>query len=42
MFDERIRVLLVHSICHLLGYDHVTDADYAIMKKEENRILQRM
>ncbi|OLY85631.1 putative ribonuclease [Smittium mucronatum] len=26
-----IRVLLVHSICHLLGYDHIKDSDYLIV-----------
>jgi probable rRNA maturation factor len=41
-FDERIRVLLVHSVCHLLGYDHISDADYEIMHKEENRILHML
>lgn len=39
---ERIRMLLVHSICHLLGYDHKTDADYAIMHQEEQRILKHL
>lgn len=36
-FQERMRILLVHGICHLLGYDHIVDEDYAIMKKEEDR-----
>lgn len=39
-FDERMKVLLVHGICHLLGYDHEFDADYEIMKKEEERLLE--
>jgi len=38
-FDERMRVLLVHGICHLLGYDHVKDEDYEVMKKEEEFLL---
>ncbi len=38
-FDERIHVLLVHGICHLLGYDHIKDEDYEIMKKEEEFLL---
>ncbi|OQA36449.1 MAG: Endoribonuclease YbeY [Candidatus Dependentiae bacterium ADurb.Bin331] len=37
--DERMRVLLVHGICHLRGYDHETDSEYKIMHKEEKRIL---
>lgn len=40
--DERIRILLVHSICHLLGYDHISDEDYEIMKQEEERILAHL
>jgi probable rRNA maturation factor len=39
-FEERLRIVLVHSICHLLGYDHITDADYERMQEEENRILR--
>jgi probable rRNA maturation factor len=39
-FEERLRIVLVHSVCHLLGYDHVHDADYEIMQAEENRILR--
>jgi rRNA maturation RNase YbeY len=39
-FEERLRIVLVHSVCHLLGYDHITDADYERMQHEENRILQ--
>ena len=38
-FDERIKVLLVHGICHLLGYDHIEDVDYEIMKQKEEELL---
>lgn len=41
-FDERMQVLLVHGICHLLGYDHITDEDYAIMKRKEQFILKKL
>jgi probable rRNA maturation factor len=41
-FDERMQILLVHGICHLLGYDHIKDSDYEIMKKEEARLLARI
>jgi probable rRNA maturation factor len=37
---DRIDVLLVHGVCHLLGYDHIIDHDYLIMKKEEERLLE--
>lgn len=38
-FDTRLTILLVHGICHLLGYDHIEDADYEIMKTKEKEIL---
>lgn len=38
--EERIVILVVHSICHLLGYDHETDEEYAVMKAEEQRLLK--
>ncbi len=41
-FAQRMQALLVHGICHLLGYDHIKDADYKIMKKEEDRILKKL
>lgn len=41
-FDKRMRMLLVHGICHLLGYDHIHDKDYEVMKKEEERILHHL
>src|SRR3989339_2142647 len=30
-FEERMKVLLIHGICHLIGYDHETDEDHALM-----------
>lgn len=38
--DDRLRVLLVHGIYHLLGYDHMTDAEYALMHKKEKAMLK--
>ena len=38
-FKERLRILLIHGICHLRGYDHEFDDDYEIMKAEEERML---
>ena len=32
--------LLVHGICHLLGYDHIEDKDYKIMHKKEMELLK--
>lgn len=41
-FEERMKVLLVHGICHLLGHDHETDEDYEIMHKQEQKILKQL
>ncbi len=38
-FEERMRVLLVHGICHLLGYDHIEDEDYKVMHAQEAFLL---
>lgn len=38
-FETRMKVLLVHGICHLLGYDHENDKDYEIMKEKEEALL---
>lgn len=40
--NERMRVLLVHGICHLLGYEHETDAQYEQMYKVEREILEKL
>eukprot|EP00597_Dinobryon_sp_UTEXLB2267_P017325 CAMPEP_0201105986 /NCGR_PEP_ID=MMETSP0812-20130820/49025_1 /ASSEMBLY_ACC=CAM_ASM_000668 /TAXON_ID=98059 /ORGANISM="Dinobryon sp., Strain UTEXLB2267" /LENGTH=205 /DNA_ID=CAMNT_0047366125 /DNA_START=82 /DNA_END=699 /DNA_ORIENTATION=+ len=37
--EERIPLLLIHGILHLLGYDHETDEEWAQMTKEEDRLL---
>lgn len=41
-FAQRMDVLLVHGVCHLLGYDHIEDADYEVMKVEEARLLEKL
>ena len=41
-FNERMRVLLVHGICHLLGYDHETDKEYKVMHKKEQFLLEKL
>lgn len=41
-FQDRIDVLLVHGICHLLGYDHIEDADYEVMKVKEAELLEKI
>lgn len=41
-FDARMQVLLVHGICHLLGYDHIQEADYKKMHAKELALLRRL
>ena len=31
--------LLVHSLCHLMGYDHMEDGEKAVMRAKEEEIL---
>lgn len=36
---DELRLLVVHGILHLLGYDHATDAEEAIMWEKQRSIL---
>ncbi|MCP4318415.1 MAG: rRNA maturation RNase YbeY [Hyphomicrobiales bacterium] len=38
-FDNHLTHLLVHGFLHLLGYDHIDDADAGMMEGHETRIL---
>jgi probable rRNA maturation factor len=38
-FSHHLQHLIVHGILHLLGYDHVTDADAEVMERLEVAIL---
>lgn len=40
--QERMKVLLVHGICHLLGYDHIKDEDFVVMDKQEQWLLKKI
>lgn len=40
--QEHVQNLLIHGICHLLGYDHETDADFRAMRRKENAILRKL
>ena len=41
-FEKHMQRLLVHGICHLLGYDHIKDEDYKIMKRKEDQLLKKL
>ena len=36
--ESEIKKLVIHSMLHLMGYDHIDDGDFEIMKKEEERL----
>jgi len=37
--DQHVCHLLVHATLHLLGYDHIVDADAEVMQSSERQIL---
>lgn len=41
-FDHHVTHLLVHGILHLLGFDHIRDADATLMERIETEILGKM
>lgn len=40
--EEELAYLTVHSIFHLLGYDHMTDDDKALMREKEKEALAQV
>lgn len=40
--ERELVYLFVHSIFHLLGYDHVTEADKNDMRKREESIMEQI
>ena len=41
-FDDHVTHLIVHGTLHLLGYDHETDSDAALMEGLEAKILGKL
>ena len=39
-FEEELRLLTCHGVLHLLGYDHIDDAEAEIMEAKEREILK--
>lgn len=39
MVEERMKVVVVHGVCHVLGYDHESDEEYERMQKAEDYVL---
>ena len=40
--DERLRTILVHGICHLLGYSHYDPDNDEMMTKIEKKIAKKL
>ncbi len=40
--EERIHMLLIHGMLHLVGYDHEDDEDYELMVAKEEAILAEL
>ncbi|MFA9399420.1 MAG: rRNA maturation RNase YbeY, partial [Clostridiaceae bacterium] len=41
-FLREASYLTIHSILHLLGYDHIEEKDKVIMRKREEEILVKL
>lgn len=41
-FSEHLKILLVHGICHLIGYTHKTESEYKKMLTKEKDILSKL
>lgn len=41
-FESETIKLFVHSILHLMGYDHIKDSDYKKMHQKEEEILDKI
>lgn len=40
--QKEIDILFVHGMFHLLGYDHIKDEDYEVMRKKEEKALGKL
>ena len=40
--EERLHMLLIHGMLHLVGYDHMNDDDYEEMINKEEELLQAL
>ncbi|MBQ1523760.1 MAG: rRNA maturation RNase YbeY [Firmicutes bacterium] len=41
-FDRELIYLFTHSVLHLLGYDHMTDEDKAVMREKEEAVMSAL
>lgn len=41
-YERELFYLATHGVCHLLGYDHMTDEDKSQMRGKEERVLEKL
>ena len=41
-FERELSYMCVHSFYHLMGYDHMTEADKSVMRAKEDEILNKL
>lgn len=41
-FQERLPLLVLHGLLHLVGYDHETEKDWEVMTAKEDEILAKL
>lgn len=41
-FERELFYLVTHGVCHLFGYDHMTDEDKAEMREKEEKVLAKL
>lgn len=39
-FKKHLMVLIIHGICHLLGYNHKTEKEFETMQNKEKELLK--
>ncbi len=41
-YERELYYLTAHGVCHLLGYDHMTDEDKTEMRAKEERVMKKL
>ena len=41
-FERELHYLLVHGVLHCLGHDHMNEEEKALMRKEEEKVLEKL
>ena len=40
--EDEVKKLVIHSMLHLMGYDHIEDSDFEIMNKKEVELFEKI